>query len=71
MPGPGLVVGVWWGQVYRDDDAGVLRVDPKPVSAEVTAMRRRSLRGVLWEDNQTPFSFASQAQDLVAPPNVS
>ena len=64
----GLVVGVWWGQVYRDDDAGVLRVDPEPVSAEVTAMRRRLLRGVLWEDDQTPFSFASQAQDLVARP---
>lgn len=62
----GLVVGVWWGQRYRDVSAETIRVDPTPVDS-VVALRRRLLGGVLTEEDGAVFSF-STAHRLTARP---
>ena len=63
----GLVIGVWWGEVYQDVFDEALRVDPVPVSQEVVALRRRLLGGVLTEEDGAVFTF-STARRLTARP---
>lgn len=67
----GLVVGVWWGQRYRNVSAETIRIDPTPVDSDVMALRRRLLGGVLTEEDGAMFGFSTAHRLTTRPRSVT